>query len=62
MFTKTSEGVRVDLTRDEFDKLLVALGIATGALSRIGDTIWLVKLINAVNDGNPDFVPYEVNE
>ena len=53
----------IELTQDEFDDLLLALGMATGGLLRVSDRqhyFRLLKLINAVNRNNPDFRPYEI--
>jgi hypothetical protein len=51
------------LTRDEFETLLLALGYATGAaLARKERSLSLnfIRLMNALNRDNPDYVPYEI--
>jgi hypothetical protein len=51
------------LTVDDYDTLLIALGVATGALGTHSPAAWgIVRLINCINEGNPDFTPYEIPE
>jgi hypothetical protein len=57
------ERVQLDLSRDDFDVLLYALGCAIGAASKGGNRE-LVKsmlgLANEINAGNPNWTPYDV--
>jgi hypothetical protein len=61
----TEEEVEIHLTRDEFDLLLLCMGIALGAT--IGSGVWLrknsvLRLVNRINEGNPQYIPYEISE
>jgi hypothetical protein len=55
----------IQLTADEFDLLLIMAGYATGAAEGVGehDLKWsFVKLMNRINEGNPDWTPYAIPE
>jgi hypothetical protein len=57
--------ITLTLTPDQYANVVMALGIAAGrVLGEDGDrqrrfNEWL-RLTNAVNEGNPDWTPYEV--
>ena len=56
--------VIIDISEDEFESLLLALGYAIGARHRDEGAMpkeW-VRLVNAVNKGNQNFIPYEANQ
>lgn len=55
----------IELTQDEFESLLIALGVAVGTFMKQKD--WaevhrLMRLANAINRNNPNWTPYEVPE
>jgi hypothetical protein len=55
--------VTLDLTRDEFDTLLLCMGYAAGAARQQEDTTLaasFLRLANAVNRGNPQWTPYAI--
>jgi len=55
--------VVIDISEEEFDVLMIALGIAAG--SRIGQresAREIFRLVNTINEGNPDFTPYEISD
>lgn len=55
------ETVTLTMSREDYNFLLMALGMATGIASR--DQMWnIVSLVNQMNVGNPDFTPYEIPE
>jgi hypothetical protein len=55
--------VRVTFTRDEYDRLMILLGYATGAAAGDkGILLTLLRFVNAINRGNPNFTPYKVPE
>lgn len=58
-YARYGDVVTLTLTRDQFDGLVLALGMATGVASRDGHPTesWLA-LANAVNEGNPNWRPY----
>jgi hypothetical protein len=53
--------VIVTLTVNQHEQLLLALGLAASALSE-RDGRWILRLVNAVCEGSPSFVPYAVPE
>ncbi len=55
--------VLIDISEDEFETLLIVIGYAVGARS-LGEPLphsW-ISLTNAVNEGNPRWTPYQVEE
>lgn len=62
-FRREGDNCVITLTRAQYDSLLMACGMAIGAMaSREGilSASWLIRLVNTMNDGNPGFQPYEV--
>ena len=63
-FTSNGENVTVEMTRDEWEMLLQAVGIAAGsALRPLTDAALFWKWIdfaNRLNATNPRFKPYEI--
>lgn len=64
-YIEQGENVRLDMTRDEFDQLLLMMGSVAGAALRQNDLQqfykWL-KFANLVNATNPNFTPYKIPE
>ena len=61
--TKQGNHVTLQMTRDDFDTLLLELGTAAGAAARDHDRVSLYRsldLANRLNATNPDFTPYEI--
>jgi hypothetical protein len=59
--------VTIELTEDQFQILLLAVGMAVGAASgQSGHDPLLfadfIGLANSINSGNPNWIPYEVPE
>jgi hypothetical protein len=57
-------GFPVELDRDDFDLLLLAVGMATGIAIKNGDRRMancLMRFANHVNRHNLNWVPYEVD-
>jgi hypothetical protein len=53
--------VVIDISQDEFDELLLALGYAAGDLMREGGNPYaMLRLANSINEGNPAWTPYEL--
>jgi hypothetical protein len=51
------------LTRDQYETLLLALGLAAGAAHGQGNEklfIGLLRLANEINKNNPNWQPYEL--
>ena len=56
-----NRNVRLEMTLDDYLNLLFYLGIALGAtLDHAGEGVGLnlLRFVNALNRGNPRFVPY----
>lgn len=62
MYAEDDQGnVVLTLSRDDFENLLLALGNATGAVSRDRTHFMrLIALTNRINEGNPHFSPYDI--
>jgi hypothetical protein len=63
-YTQEGDRVTIEMTRDDYDTLLMILGAGLNAIySKEGDKrmyySWL-RFINELNNGNPNFVPYEI--
>ena len=63
-YQKTEAGVVITLTDEQYDELLLMLGYATGAMSNDDPNGWplyrALRFVNEINDGNPNWMPYEV--
>lgn len=55
------ETVTLTMTRDDYMGLVMALGIAAGAMAREGNALsgWLA-LADRLNAGNPTWIPYGI--
>lgn len=63
MFTRNGDRVQLDVSIDDWESLLVVIGIACGVVRSQGDRagfFGIVALANRLNEGNAAFVPYEV--
>lgn len=65
-YKRTDDGrIVLDLSPDQFDGILIALGYALGFAQDSGNVeyvqCWL-RLVNQINQGNPNYTPYEVTE
>lgn len=53
--------ITLTLTRDDFEKVLIMLGLAAGSMisnpTQLEETL---GLLNRLNDGNPNYTPYQV--
>lgn len=63
---RNSDGsVVITLSDEWYGSLLLALGIAAGFSSREGNTAGMYRafqLANEVNEGNPQWTPYDIPE
>lgn len=66
MMKRTPTGyVALELTADAFDQLILCMGYAGGAALRDHDRAkfrGFLQLANTVNEGNPNWTPYEIPE
>jgi len=53
--------MKIELSDEDFDLLLLALGCATGVMAGMDKKLFerFVQLANAINRNNPDWIPYE---
>jgi hypothetical protein len=58
---RDGDTVTITLTTDQYEQLVYALGIAAGSFSG-RDGRWIGRLVNAVCEGSPSFLPYTVPE
>ena len=59
MYKEENGQVVLTLTREDYAFVLFALGAATGVASREGLNIeQFLKVVDRINEGNPDYVPY----
>lgn len=57
--------IHIELTRDEFELLLIALGYATSRAIQEhdhGQMVRFLRLANSVNKNNPSWKAYEIPE
>lgn len=54
------DGVVITLSDEDFDLLLMMMGYVTGMEKDDDLRKLFVGLVNRVNEGNPDFVPYKI--
>ena len=62
-YTQEGERVTLEMTRDDFDTLILALGYAAGAAHANPDLtlFWRwIAFANRLNATNPNFTPYEI--
>ena len=62
-YTEQNDQVRLEMTKEEFNKVIFFLGVASGVASRAGDHklfIEFMALANDVNAGNPNWTPYAI--
>jgi hypothetical protein len=51
--------VILSMSREDYDALLIRLGIAAGWASDDPQLFWEhIKLLNRLNEGNPHYTPY----
>ncbi len=63
-YTRNGVSVRLDMTSEDFDELLLMTGYAAGGASRLNlPLFWRwIRLANKMNATNPNFTPYEIPE
>lgn len=64
-YTQQGDRVTLEMTRDDYERLLIMIGFACGAALRNGDRSQLYRWLEFANDmnaGNPAFLPYEIPE
>jgi hypothetical protein len=57
--------VILTMSRDDWQHVLLTFGYAAGAMSTNGDQNsrrTLFELLNRINEGNPHYTPYQVEE
>lgn len=64
-YSENGDSITIEMSRSDYDMMLVMLGMAAGVASR--DThkknLWqFMDFVNRLNAGNPRFIPYEIPE
>lgn len=58
MIRREGGRVLIDISEGEYEELMMALGYAAGALLRErGSAKGVLRLADAINEGNPDYTP-----
>jgi hypothetical protein len=53
--------VVLTMSRPDYELLLLWLGMATGGILKDGDNAdGIIAFLNRLNEGNPNYTPYEV--
>ena len=61
-YTENGDTITIQMSRLDYDTLLVMLGMATGVASRDALMWRCIDFVNRLNAGNPRFIPYEIPE
>jgi hypothetical protein len=63
-YTRNGEKVTIEMTREDFEQLLLILGFAIGAAHRQGPEMFYrhLQFVNELNRTNPEFKQYEIPE
>lgn len=64
-YSEKGDRIHLDLSREQYGELMLAMGILAGEAARYGDnaSFWRrMRLANAINEGNPHWTPYEIPE
>lgn len=58
---RTEDGnITVTVTPNDYGNLLFALGLAAGSAPELTMRWRIIRLLNHVNEGNPNYKPYDV--
>lgn len=62
-YFEKGDTVMLHMSRDDYERLLLVMGTATGA-ALMGRGVLnaneVIKLLNRLNEGNPNYTPYQV--
>lgn len=63
-YTKQGETITLTMTQDDYETLLLVVGIAAGSSFLPNRALFwrLMQFANEMNTGNPQFTPYEIPE
>ena len=61
-YSENGHTVTLEMTRGEYENLLLAMGIAAGSASDKKAFWRWIEFANRLNAGNPNFMPYEIPE
>lgn len=62
MITRNGDRVLIDISDTDFMTLMLTLGYAAGSALEL-DRSWMlviVRLLNSINEGNPNYRPYKL--
>jgi hypothetical protein len=60
MFSAEGDQITITMSRDDWNQLLVMLGAACAVAAEKPFFFDRVRLVNRLNEGNPDFIPYVI--
>lgn len=52
--------VTLTMSREQYDQLIRM--VATATVHFWPDTMWILRLMNSLNQGNPNYIPYKVKD
>lgn len=58
-YSKDGDFVVLRMTREDYERLLMAMGYSRGLFT---DTRAFLLFVNRINEGNPSFSPYQLPE
>lgn len=65
-YKRVGEHITLEMRPSDYEKLLCILGLAMGAVRRMGwprDTFYrILEFLNELNATNPEYTPYEIPE
>jgi len=62
-YSEENDQVVLRLSRDDYQKLMITLGIAAGSLGPQSSVfLEIFGLTNRLNEGNPTYRPYRISE
>lgn len=63
-YREDNEQVVLTMSREDYERLLMMLGELTGHVLSGARSLWapdvVMSLLNRLNEGNPNYTPYEV--
>jgi hypothetical protein len=61
MYTRTGDTITLEMSAEDYERLLILLGTALAGCHKDGPSFWRwVDFVNRLNTGNPGFQPYEI--
>ena len=61
-YTENGDRITLEMTRDDYEMLLMMAGFAAGASRERAHFYMWLKFVNRLNETNPNFMQYEIPE